>query len=70
MFFLMGTRFAASAESLGDESMKERLVAAGGDETKQTRGFDALRNAPWPSHYPGRASGMPSRLDGKRARVA
>ena len=52
---LMGTRFAASAESLWAESMKERLIAAGGDETEQTRVFDIVRNAPWPSHYPGRA---------------
>jgi nitronate monooxygenase len=52
---LMGTRFAASAESLWAESMKERLITAGGDETEQTRVFDIVRDAPWPSHYPGRA---------------
>jgi nitronate monooxygenase len=52
---LMGTRFAASAESLWAETMKRRLTTAGGDETEQTRVFDIVRNAPWPSQYPGRA---------------
>jgi nitronate monooxygenase len=52
---LMGTCFAASAESLWAESMKERLITADGDETEQTQVFDIVRNAPWPSHYPGRA---------------
>jgi nitronate monooxygenase len=52
---LMGTRFAASAESLWAEAMKRHLIAAGGDETEQTRVFDIVRNAPWPTKYPGRA---------------
>ena len=52
---LMGTRFAASAESLWAEAMKGRLIVASGDETEQTRVFDVVRNAPWPSQYPGRA---------------
>jgi nitronate monooxygenase len=52
---LMGTRFAATAESLWAQSMKERLITVGGDETEQSRVFDIVRNAPWPSHYPGRA---------------
>jgi nitronate monooxygenase len=52
---LMGTRFAGSAESLWAQAMKDRLVGAGGDETEQTRIFDIVRNAPWPSQYPGRA---------------
>ena len=52
---LMGTRFAASAESLWTETMKQRLTSAGGDETEQTRVFDIVRSAPWPSQYPGRA---------------
>ena len=52
---LMGTRFAAAAESLWAEPMKQRLTTAGGDETEQTRVFDIVRNAPWPTQYPGRA---------------
>jgi nitronate monooxygenase len=51
---LMGTRFAISTESLWSEAMKQRVVASGGDDTQQTRVFDIVRNAPWPSHYPGR----------------
>ena len=52
---LMGTRFAASAESLWAEAMKQHLIAAGGYETEQTRVFDIVRSAPWPTKYPGRA---------------
>ena len=52
---LMGTRFAASAESLWGETMKQRVTEASGDETEQTRVFDVVRDAPWPSIYPGRA---------------
>jgi nitronate monooxygenase len=44
-----------SAESLWAEAMKQHLIAAGGDETEQTRVFDIVRNAPWPTKYPGRA---------------
>jgi nitronate monooxygenase len=52
---LMGTRFAAAAESLWAEPMKQRLTTTGGDDTEQTRVFDIVRNAPWPTQYPGRA---------------
>jgi nitronate monooxygenase len=51
----MGTRFTASRESLWDQAMKNAALAAGGDETQQTRVFDVVRGAPWPSIYPGRA---------------
>ena len=51
----MGTRFTASRESLWDQAMKARTLAAGGDETEQTRVFDVVRGAPWPAIYPGRA---------------
>jgi nitronate monooxygenase len=30
-------------------------LAAGGDQTAQTRVFDVVRGAPWPAIYPGRA---------------
>jgi nitronate monooxygenase len=52
---LMGTRFAGSRESLWSDEMKQGLVTAGGDQTQQTRVFDIVRGANWPSRYPGRA---------------
>ena len=51
----MGTRFTASRESLWDPAMKAVALAAGGDQTMQTRVFDIVRGAPWPAIYPGRA---------------
>ena len=51
----MGTRFTASRESLWDQAMKAATLAAGGDQTEQTRVFDVVRGAPWPAIYPGRA---------------
>src|SRR5689334_15524599 len=51
----MGTRFTASRESLWDQAMKAATIAAGGDQTEQTRVFDVVRGAPWPAMYPGRA---------------
>jgi nitronate monooxygenase len=51
----MGTRFTASRESLWDPAMKAAALAAGGDQTMQTRVFDLVRGAPWPAIYPGRA---------------
>jgi nitronate monooxygenase len=35
--------------------MKAATLAAGGDQTEQTRVFDVVRGAPWPAIYPGRA---------------
>lgn len=52
---LMGTRFYASTEALGQNGAKERIVAARGGETAQTRVFDILRGYAWPYTYPGRA---------------
>jgi nitronate monooxygenase len=52
---LMGTRFTASREALWDQAMKAATLAAGGDQTEQTRVFDIVRGAPWPAIYPGRA---------------
>ena len=51
----MGTRFTATRESLWDAAMKATTLAAGGDQTEQTRVFDVVRGAPWPAIYPGRA---------------
>ena len=52
---LMGTRFYASAEALGHERAKERIIAAKGGETAQTRVFDIVRGYAWPKVFPGRA---------------
>jgi nitronate monooxygenase len=43
---LMGTRFTASRESPWDQSMKAATLAAGSDQTEQTRVFDVVRGAP------------------------
>jgi nitronate monooxygenase len=51
----MGTRFTATRESLWDPAMKAATLAAGGDQTEQTRVFDVVRGAGWPAIYPGRA---------------
>ena len=52
---LMGTRFAATRESLYAERQKAVLAEASGDQTGQTRVFDIVRGSAWPSIYPGRA---------------
>ena len=69
----MGTRFTASRELLWDPAMKAAALAAGGDQTEQTRVFDIVRGAPWPAIYPGRAlrndsppNGMAGRTSSRR----
>lgn len=52
---LMGTRFFATAEALGHENTKARLVSAGGDDTVRTTVFDIVRELPWPAEYQIRA---------------
>lgn len=52
---LVGTRFFASPEALGSEALKNRIVAAGGDDTVRTRVFDIARGLDWPAEYTGRA---------------
>jgi nitronate monooxygenase len=52
---LVGTRFFASREALGTEAIKNRIVAAGGDDTVRTRVFDIARGLDWPPEYSGRA---------------
>ncbi|HKO20285.1 MAG TPA: nitronate monooxygenase [Acidobacteriaceae bacterium] len=69
---LMGTRFTASRESLWDPAMKAATLAAGGDQTQQTRVFDVVRGAPWPAIYPGRAlrNAFSARWDGREEALA
>ena len=52
---LIGTRFYASAEALGRDGAKRRIVAARGNETARTYVFDIVRGYAWPPAYPGRA---------------
>lgn len=52
---LIGTRFYASAEALGQDGAKQRIVAARGNETARTYVFDIVRGYAWPPAYPGRA---------------
>jgi nitronate monooxygenase len=68
----MGTRFTASRESLWDPAMKAATLAAGGDQTEQTRVFDIVRGAPWPAIYPGRAlrNAFSARWNGREEALA
>jgi nitronate monooxygenase len=52
---LVGTRFYAATESLGHQRAKERIVAAGGGDSRRTRVFDVVRGHEWPAPYTGRA---------------
>ncbi len=51
---MLGTRFWASAEALGSEAAKARLVSTKGDETVRSKVFDVLRDVDWPQNYTGR----------------
>lgn len=52
---LMGTRFYASDEALGQDGAKQCIVAAHGGETTHTHVFDIVRGYAWPPGHPGRA---------------
>ncbi len=52
---LIGTRFYASAEALGADRAKQRIVQANGDKTARTRVFDIVRKLGWPEANTGRA---------------
>jgi nitronate monooxygenase len=78
---LMGTRYYASAEAIGNDLAKARIVAASGEDTLRTRVFDIVRGHDWPEVYTGRAirnaflerwhedeSGLRAALEGERAR--
>lgn len=68
----MGTRFTATRESLWDQAMKAATLAAGGDQTEQTRVFDVVRAAGWPAIYPGRAlrNAFSARWNGREDELA
>jgi nitronate monooxygenase len=69
---LIGTRFYASAEALGQDRAKQRIVAARGDQTARTRVFDVIRGYPWPPIYTGRAirNGFMEHWDGRESHLA
>jgi nitronate monooxygenase len=52
---LMGTRFYASAEALGQARAKALIAGACGDATLRTSAFDVVRGIGWPAAYYGRA---------------
>lgn len=52
---LMGTRFFASEEALGNPAVKEQLLRANGDETVRSSVFDIARRLTWPAPITGRA---------------
>lgn len=50
----IGTRFVATRESLWSDARKAALLAAGADQTEQSRLFDALNDPNWPREFPAR----------------
>jgi nitronate monooxygenase len=69
---LIGTRFCASPEALGQDRAKQRIVAARGNETARTRVFDIVRGYAWPGAYTGRAlrNRFTERWDGRERDLA
>lgn len=69
---LIGTRFYASAEALGQDGAKRRIAAAHGNETARTYVFDIVRGYAWPPAYPGRAlrNRFMERWDGRESELA
>lgn len=51
----IGTRFAASTESLSHDRVKRAIAGAGLDDTIFTRAFDIAQRIPWPEEFGGRA---------------
>lgn len=51
----IGTRFAASHESLSHAHAKQAIADAGLDDTVFTRAFDIAQRLPWPADFGGRA---------------
>jgi nitronate monooxygenase len=51
---LMGTRFFATQEAAAPRAAKERVMAAGGDDTLRSIVFDISRRNVWPAPFDGR----------------
>lgn len=56
---VVGTRFAATAESKVSPAALERLSRAGGDDTLTTRVYDDVRGVDWPDGYTSRVLRSP-----------
>ncbi|MBN0047141.1 nitronate monooxygenase [Streptomyces actuosus] len=54
---MMGTRFAATEESLATTGFKSHLVSAHTADTVDTRAFDVVRGIPWDESYRARSIG-------------
>lgn len=52
---VLGTRFYASSEALGNEHLKAVLASSRGSETAKTHVFDVVRGREWPPQFSGRA---------------
>lgn len=52
---VLGTRFAASVESLMHERAQARIVASRAEDTARTGVFDTVRGFAWPEPFTGRA---------------
>jgi nitronate monooxygenase len=51
----IGTPLLSCTEALNSPAARERVRAAGGDETVLTRAFDVAQGLAWPERWPGRA---------------
>jgi nitronate monooxygenase len=51
----IGTPLLSCTEGLNTPAARERVRAAGGDETVLTRAFDVAQRLAWPERWPGRA---------------
>lgn len=51
---VVGTRFAATAESLAPRTVVDRMTRARGDDTVATRVYDDVREVHWPDGYTSR----------------
>lgn len=56
---VVGTRFAATAESMASPAAVERMVRAGGDDTLVTRVYDDVRGVSWPRGFTSRVLRSP-----------
>ncbi|WP_371483601.1 NAD(P)H-dependent flavin oxidoreductase [Kitasatospora sp. NBC_00315] len=54
---MMGTRFAATEESLASAGFRSHLISARAADTVNTRSFDVVRGIPWDEVYSARAVG-------------
>ncbi|MDJ0947365.1 MAG: nitronate monooxygenase [Alphaproteobacteria bacterium] len=64
---LVGTRFYATQEALGQAEAKARIVAASGEDTVRGKLFDIIRDAKWPEEFTGRVlkNAFSDRWDGR-----